>query len=236
MKNTFHLVMKDFRLLRSQLLVGILLSVISGLSITLEMPTMTFVVIMLLLGYYSCVQGFYLEEKNDTMTLLGALPVRLNQIILGKYLLFFITALLALITLALLTLAGAVMQAVGRPLPFLPTAQSFAAGWVAIPIGFSIGAVFSAIMIPPIVKLGVMKSRWLLFALYFAGFAGIGALTSRMSDITSLQMQTLSRIAALFAPDQVLNYLTLMIASLLVLYLSYLLSCRIYAQKRERGR
>lgn len=236
MKNTLYLVAKDFRLLFSQLMLGLFLGTVSGLSVSMQMPMMAFVVIMLLLGYYTCVQGFYVEEKNDTMTLLGALPVQPNQIVLSKYLGFFVSTVLSLGTIALLTLAGSIVQSFGGDTRFLPTVQSLATDWVALPIGFFIGAVFTSIMIPPIAKLGVMKARWLLFGVYFITFTGIGWLTNAIVSIAQIQQGALTRIASMFAPNQPLSYVALVLAGLLILWLSYMLTCRIYAQKRIKGR
>lgn len=212
------LILKDLLILKNQMR-NILIVIIGFILLSIWMENyfyiafvIPFYIVMLVISAFSY------DDLNHANTYLVALPTNRKTIVKSRYVLCVLSIITALLIGLILSL---IIPLINQDMDFIST---FASTTASI-----LGVVFViALLIPFFYQFGVQKGRLVLFI----AIMGISLL---IGFIISVFENSGLNIASFFNKLEKLNYIVLILIVIsiisLVLYFSYLVSCKIYKKK-----
>lgn len=212
------LILKDLLILKNQMR-NILIVIIGFILLSIWMENyfyiafvIPFYIVMLVISAFSY------DDLNHANTYLVALPTNRKTIVKSRYVLCVLSIITALLIGLILSL---IIPLINQDMDFIST---FASTTASI-----LGVVFViALLIPFFYQFGVQKGRVVLFI----AIMGISLL---IGFIISVFENSGLNIASFFNKLEKLNYIVLILIVIsiisLVLYFSYLVSCKIYKKK-----
>ena len=212
------LILKDLLTLKNQMR-NIMIIIIGFIILSIIMENyfyiafiIPFYIVMLVISTFSY------DELNNANTYIVALPYNRKAIVKARYLLSLMSIITALLIGAILSFVTPLLN------PNMDFMSTFASS-VATIIGVIL--VISLLM-PCFYKFGVQKGRVILFI-------AIMAVSFLIGIILSLFENANLKIAEFFSTLENINYLILVVGAiliiLLILYISYLFSCKIFKNK-----
>ncbi len=212
------LILKDLLILKNQMR-NILIVIIGFILLSIWMENyfyiafvIPFYIVMLVISAFSY------DDLNHANTYLVALPTNRKTIVKSRYVLCVLSIITALLIGLILSL---IIPLINQDMDFIST---FASTTASI-----LGVVFViALLIPFFYQFGVQKGRVVLFI----AIMGISLL---IGFIISVFENSGLNIASFFNKLEKLNYIVLILIVIsiisLILYFSYLVSCKIYKKK-----
>ncbi len=212
------LILKDLLILKNQMR-NILIVILGFILLSIWMENyfyiafiIPFYIIMLVISTFSY------DDLNNSNTYIVALPYDRKTIVKARYVLSLISIITAFLIGLILSL---VIPMFNSDMDFMSTFASCAATILSV-------ILVIALLMPFFYKFGVQKGRMILFI----AIMGISLL---IGIILSLFENSNLKIAQFFSNLQQMNYIMLIaiaiIIMLLILYISYVFSCKIYKNK-----
>lgn len=212
------LILKDLLILKNQMR-NILIVILGFILLSIWMENyfyiafiIPFYIIMLVISTFSY------DDLNNSNTYIVALPYDRKTIVKARYVLSLISIITAFLIGLILSL---VIPMFNSDMDFMSTFASCTATILSV-------ILVIALLMPFFYKFGVQKGRMILFI----AIMGISLL---IGIILSLFENSNLKIAQFFSNLQQMNYIMLIaiaiIIMLLILYISYLFSCKIYKNK-----
>ena len=212
------LILKDLLILKNQMR-NILIVILGFIILSIWMENyfyiafiIPFYIIMLVISTFSY------DDLNNSNTYIVALPYDRKTIVKARYVLSLISIITAFLIGLILSL---VIPMFNSDMDFMSTFASCTATILSV-------ILVIALLMPFFYKFGVQKGRMILFI----AIMGISLL---IGIILSLFENSNLKIAQFFSNLQQMNYIMLIaiaiIIMLLILYISYVFSCKIYKNK-----
>mgnify|MGYP001860355985 FL=1 len=212
------LILKDLLILKNQMR-NILIVILGFILLSIWMENyfyiafiIPFYIIMLVISTFSY------DDLNNSNTYIVALPYDRKTIVKARYVLSLISIITAFLIGLILSL---VIPMFNSDMDFMSTFASCTATILSV-------ILVIALLMPFFYKFGVQKGRMILFI----AIMGISLL---IGIILSLFENSNLKIAQFFSNLQQMNYIMLIaiaiIIMLLILYISYVFSCKIYKNK-----
>lgn len=212
------LILKDLLTLKNQMR-NVMIIIIGFIILSIMMENyfyisfiIPFYIVMLVISTFSY------DELNNANTYIVALPYNRKTIVKARYYLSLISIITALLIGAILSFVTPMLN------PNMDFMSTFASSIATI-----IGVIFViSLLMPCFYKFGVQKGRVILFIAIMAVSLLIGV-------ILSLFENSNLKIAEFFSTLENINYVILVVSAifiiLLILYISYLFSCKIFKNK-----
>lgn len=212
------LILKDLLTLKNQMR-NVMIIIIGFIILSIMMENyfyisfiIPFYIVMLVISTFSY------DELNNANTYIVALPYNRKTIVKARYYLSLISIITALLIGAILSFVTPMLN------PNMDFMSTFASSIATI-----IGVIFViSLLMPCFYKFGVQKGRVILFIAIMAVSLLIGV-------ILSLFENSNLKIAEFFSTLENINYVILVVGAifiiLLILYISYLFSCKIFKNK-----
>ncbi len=212
------LILKDLLTLKNQMR-NIMIIIIGFIILSIMMENyfyisfiIPFYIVMLVISTFSY------DELNNANTYIVALPYNRKTIVKARYYLSLMSIITALLIGAILSFVTPLLN------PDMDFMSTFASCVAAV-----IGVIFViSLLMPCFYKFGVQKGRVILFI-------AIMAVSSLIGVILSLFENSNLKIAEFFSTLENINYIILVVGAiliiLLILYISYLFSCKIFKNK-----
>jgi hypothetical protein len=212
------LILKDFMNLKKNLKMFGIFTVLYGFMAFMSEDSSFFSSIFTMLIAILTLSVYSYDEMAKWDGYAMTMPISKENIVQGKY-----------IVMLLLTSIGASFSLViSIMLNFIMKADSILFVIQNCILGAAIVILFYSIIIPFITKLGVEKARLIIFAVYMIPFAIILLVKQAMKANDFMIPEELIRMAKIAVENA---HILLPPAILLLLYLSYLISIRIYRKK-----
>lgn len=212
------LILKDLLILKNQMR-NILIIIFGFILLSLWMENYFY--IAFIIPFYIVmfvISTFSYDELNNSNTYIVALPYDRKTIVKSRYLLSLISIITAFLIGLILSL---IIPMFNSNMDFMSTFASTAASIIGV-------ILVIALLMPFFYKFGVQKGRIVLFI----AIMGISLL---IGIVISLFENSNLKIAEFFSNLQQMNYIMLIaiaiIIMLLILYISYVFSCKIYKNK-----
>ncbi len=212
------LILKDFINLKKSVKLFVILIVIYGFMAVSSGDGSFFSTIFTVLVAVLTLSVYSYDESAHWDSFALTLPVTKELFVLEKYV---IMILLTAIGVVIGMLFGFALYLTGSIDKILPTLTSCA-------VGAAVAIIFYSIIIPFVIKLGVEKSRILLFAVYIIPFA-ITVLVSKALKAGSLQIPTV--IIDIAKTSMKYAYVIVPAILIIALIISYMISVNIFRKK-----
>ena len=212
------LILKDLLTLKNQMR-NIMIIIIGFIILSIMMENyfyiafiIPFYIVMLVISTFSY------DELNNANTYIVALPYNRKTIVKARYYLSLMSIITSLLIGAILSLVTPLLN---HDMDFMSTFASSVATIIGVILVISL-------LMPCFYKFGVQKGRVILFIAIMAVSFLIGIILSLFENSTL-------KIAEFFSALENINYIILVAGAiliiLLILYISYLFSCKIFKNK-----
>jgi hypothetical protein len=211
-----NLILKDLIIQKKNIAI-VLVYAIGAFFFFNYMPYGIFTVMVVAAVYIISQGAFWIDEKNNAEFMLNSLPIDRRTLVKAKYLSIYIYFFAASFIYVLFCLINNTFNMIHLSLDVLRP-EVFISGFICV-------ILLSSINYPVYLRFGITKSRYVMFVLFFAIFAGTGVISNVIGGSADSTQSLSSQSNSLLAMAACI------LAGLAVHYASYRLSYNLYKNK-----